>query len=1288
MFAVGWPTALVSPAVRCDASVVALERDLNAECVALVTSDSVEIWRGLRRLGGVWRSPSVVTEEGAFLAAKWRDGRNTLAVVAEGGRVYLYHLSFHDAGETVAGIPSSRCDISKRATLRLSTPRAPTPRPPPHTTNTTGIINTSPFSPPPLSPVIEDAAAANDGTCVSVTGDADVLLVGTSTGHLVQFDWNHKVTDEKESNSKSGVSSEASESEKTKSKGTGVLSRGDQLAFAGSVVDVDFCNEDGVVAAVCSENANAKACVLISENIDLVRATARAAGVPPLIAERLTPPRWCPKSEGATVARLAPGNGASKDILAVGTLKGDILLYKTPEVSRNNTTWVHGAQPVLLRVLSVASDLGYAPHEIGSVSSVRWTNEGAVLATGYETAGVAVWTPGGCRLMCTLVQGGGVENKSGDTATRSGVERVQWTDSGRTVFTAQYNASSSGRLLQYELAQVTSTRFVDAGVSGVSSSSSLLSCHDELLAFDYGEDSNKMRRIQLPPEYAQINGAPTVVQLDDQKRKALVASKKGFVLLDLMNEKWKVFGDVRQEKSFKTIHAAWVGDVVAVCVALNDGRSGQQNHSASLDSSTSTSNSKEKNKGWFDALFGGTGDDVDTDGNKLDTDKPSVYRLRIYPTYHLDKTSCLLDFALPSRPIAMHACGSNLLVALGTKQSVDVAVYEVVLAGVLKVGGDAFATLRETHRVTLSGTAVLDVVPVPAMPRSSTSSSETSTGVDLALVFGAGGSLELLDLRSSSESTQVIHSSGVENFWILNGDRPSATPTDADYSFWTYGAHGMNVFYLPDSHLSENKIITPAHGPHDPELQFDKDVFPVCVTLRSCGTPAVEGITQRVLHGQSSKELKQRFAPTFASQPVLPPLLRYLLKKGDTQTAHSAALSFSNKPHFTHALEWLLFSALGEVCGAGAGGDTVGGATENLTATINLLKLFDQYPDVVASVARKTDSVMWPVLFKQAGDPLILLKTAIDNKMLRTAGCYLLVVRELKGVEVGDAAAAALYETALDEKQYALVGELTRWIARPAVEKAGEATVTVFGTSNRKDALSRQSQGGVGGLLGLLGGFVFGEQETAKDINDGATQKKMSTKETHDETNDLHTPRGSQSVPGGRGGVIPLLPFALRVSLRKHACALAGQVDLGNLSALCRCTDFDIGAFFTDESKSAPDRGTARLGDFPKALEKASESLRAHVERGGVRSHAWAGAGSFLEQAMNAGPQCAEWTLVTATLLRRKDALRFIFSGRQEIASAWEKGVRVCAANASNRGDHQTAQFLESLREEVVSRGE
>ena len=191
MFAVGHPTALASPAVRGDAPVVALERDARAETTALVTSSSLEIWRGSRRLGGFWRSPATVADEGAFLAAKWRDGRNTLAVVAEGGRVYLYHLAFHDGPETVAGVASASLAISRRATLRLATPRVSV-RPPERAVVRRVLGASSANGVPPLSPVIEDAAAANDGACVSVAGDRDVLLVGTSTGHLVQFDWDRR----------------------------------------------------------------------------------------------------------------------------------------------------------------------------------------------------------------------------------------------------------------------------------------------------------------------------------------------------------------------------------------------------------------------------------------------------------------------------------------------------------------------------------------------------------------------------------------------------------------------------------------------------------------------------------------------------------------------------------------------------------------------------------------------------------------------------------------------------------------------------------------------------------------------------------------------------------------------------------------------------------------------------------------------------------------------------------------------------------------------------------------
>ena len=45
-------------------------------------------------------------------------------------------------------------------------------------------------SPPMLSPVNEESAAPlNDGVCLSVAGDGDVLLLGTSTGHVVQCSW-------------------------------------------------------------------------------------------------------------------------------------------------------------------------------------------------------------------------------------------------------------------------------------------------------------------------------------------------------------------------------------------------------------------------------------------------------------------------------------------------------------------------------------------------------------------------------------------------------------------------------------------------------------------------------------------------------------------------------------------------------------------------------------------------------------------------------------------------------------------------------------------------------------------------------------------------------------------------------------------------------------------------------------------------------------------------------------------------------------------------------------------
>jgi len=1392
MFAVGHPTALASPAVRGDAPVVALERDARAETTALVTSSSLEIWRGSRRLGGFWRSPATVADEGAFLAAKWRDSRNMLAVVAEGGRVYLYHLAFHDGPETVAGVASSSLAISRRATLRLATPRTPV-RPPERAVAPRAFAHvlgaSSAGGVPPLSPVIEDAAAANDGTCVSVAGDRDVLLVGTSTGHLVQFDWDRRgsLGGGRDGDARAGASPERSGG-----KGAGVLSRGDQLAHAGEVSDADFCGGAGVLAAVAGpRGGDGAAAVLRLDDHALVRATAAAAGVPPRVAERLSPPRWCPGSEGATCARLAPHAGVAAGLVAVGTRRGECLLYRLPE-ERDPALreWAPGAQPVFLRALRLR-DWGVSPSRFGSVADARWSPDGAAIAAGHARAGLAVWSPGGCRLMCTLDLGASGEDVDGkphaaatekeggeEPRTALGVERVAWTGGGGRIFAAApararerriegetkaarapSASRARARALQYALATPAPARAADLG-DGESAASRALTCADGflVLAGDANEDANedasgnendgnggpprrarpRARRVALPGEYVRPHGPPRLVCAREGGADVLAAGARGFVLVDLETEKTRVFGDVSQEKAFVAVAAAWVGDVVAVAVkaAPRGGARGTRE--------------RRGNASWFD-WFGRSGDDdvdddgdgdddddddaaknpwsdserrsIDRPGDAFDRDRdqdPPTYSLRVYPKYHLDASSALLDAPLPAAPLAMNAHGPFLLVALaagpappgarGGGAGPEAVLYEVTVTGAPRLGGGARAALRETRRAALGCAGddvertVLDVAPVPSTStETSGRADDTRGGPELALVWRAGGALALVDMRGGARNGRVtrLAREGIERFWVAGAPRPLATPRDARWSFWTYGAEGTRAWHVPFSDALP-PWLAPAHGAEDPELELDRESYPLCVRLGARGVPAVAGCAQRLARcffdAELSAPFRARFAPAPTSQPVLPCVLRHLLRRGEWDAALAAARASAGKPRFTHALEWLLFSALDRAAGPGnaprgendpvlgeeadPGGSDPGGHRAALADAARLIREFPEFTDVVASVARKTDTVQWPALFAVAGDPETLQARAAAAGRLRVAACYLLVVEALKGARAGAAAAGALYGAALAAGQYGLVGELTRFLVRPAAEAAAA------------DAARR---GGAGGVLRWFVGappeptaaepseekpFFFRPEPAAGD---------SSPKDAPG------TPRGARRVPGARGGAIPLLPAPLREALREHAAALASSRDLGNLSALSRETGFDVGCFLLDQSARVPGGGAARLGDFPKALDVAADSLARHGRgsrsrrRGdpdpdpAAESAAWAGVGAFLEQTKRAGHAGAEWTLVAATLLRSASALEEVFAGRSEVRAAWDRGVRACVLNAEARGDTRRAAFLDAFREDVCA---
>lgn len=60
-------------------------------------------------------------------------------------------------------------------------------------------------------------------------------------------------------------------------------------------------------------------------------------------------------------------------------------------------------QPEPVRVLSLA-DWGFRSSVVGAATQLQWSPDGRVLAVGYAHRGMAVWTPSGCRLMCSLRQ--------------------------------------------------------------------------------------------------------------------------------------------------------------------------------------------------------------------------------------------------------------------------------------------------------------------------------------------------------------------------------------------------------------------------------------------------------------------------------------------------------------------------------------------------------------------------------------------------------------------------------------------------------------------------------------------------------------------------------------------------------------------------------------------------------------------------------------------------------------------------------------------------------------------
>lgn len=957
----------------------------------------------------------------------------------------------------------------------------------------------------------------------------------------------------------------------------------------------------------------------------------------------------CGAGSGALTARVCE----SGQLVAVGMANGSVALYPLHS-SRG------GVRQAPVRVLSL-KDWGHGEEVTGGVARMRWSPDGQALAVGFSRCGQVVWSPSGCRLMCTLRQGAAGHRGTGDmgpsrttssdrqtlssllgtgddandavagraaegapgqqaTDHEAGVCALAWGPYGYQLLVAEAGDAAHFRELSFAKSLGGSHRVLHSGGAnkaggGVLGALALqqqeeavhvLQADDRLLLIveeagaareEGAEPGLIVQHLLVPLHYIACNYPLVKAAVSADGMDVAVAGTHGVALYSRRSQRWRVFGDISQERQIRVQALVWLPRVIVVCAHV-------------------------------DGVAGGGGGPAEH----------TAAQLLLYPRYHLDNSSLLARYPLAQAPIAMDAVGSYLLLAC---EPLDITLLKVTLEGQLIPTASPMATLTVVRQLGIisMGQPLRDIALIAPQATEEEANAGVGSEVEphLCVLQRCGGTFSVLDLKQGSEQTLA---SDVECFWLpaapvwRGGDelsvaaapaapplrnsvsftrtlrcpspeaaavaaaaapsprsaspgglRPGVTDTsleasttaatrrgghdgssggrglreskggsssssgDVEMPWWTYGARGMQLWFPSTLHsgtgptgpslsslrlhrsasnasnvsagsgreggrdsrrteevtspggaggggygaslISHSGGLSSAFGSAggglsslasagtqgqatDPELEFDKEVYPIGISFSEV---AIIGITQRVVRGHSaavavagggsegsvhggglgggyssggifSHDSAPCFHPLPESQPVLPCLLRRLLQQDRAAEALALARRHSGAPHFPRSLEWLLFTTLESDAEAfsqrlskrkamGRPLPLTPDMVPLVTAAARLLKHFPKhFPDIAVRVARKTDSVLWPVLFQAVGPPSGLLLSLMSAGSLQTAACCLIIVDSIEGTATAHDQALRLIRAALGEGLYDLCAELVRYLLPPGEAEA------------------------------------------------------------------------------------------------------------------------------------------------------------------------------------------------------------------------------------------------------------
>ncbi|GAB2291032.1 hypothetical protein Dimus_025288 [Dionaea muscipula] len=849
-------------------------------------------------------------------------------------------------------------------------------------------------------------------------------------------------------------------------------------------------------------------------------------------------------------------------ILAVGTRRGIVELYDLAESAS------------LLRSMSLY-DWGYSVDDTGPVNCITWTPDNSAFAVGWKLKGLAVWSISGCRLMSTFRQVG-LNSVSSPTAKptqdikheplTSGTALMQWDEYGYRLYTIE--EQSSERILVFSFGKCCLNR----GVSDTTYVRQVIYGEDRILLVQSEEtDELKILHLNLPVSYISQNWPVLHMAASKDGMYLAVAGLHGLILYDIKLKRWRLFGDITQEQKIECKGLLWLGKIIIVCnyVVFSD-----------------------------------------------------TYELLFYPRFHLDESSLLCRKSLLAEPLAMDVYQDFILVAY---RPFDVHIFHVKLSGDLTPTSKAkiqLSTVRELSIVTAkSHPASMRFIPDQiskeyASARHSSSLPEFSTREPArCLILRANGDLSLLDLGDGHERELT---ESVELFWVTCGQSEEKTNLIEEVSWLDYGHRGMQVWYPSpgaDPFKQEDFLQL------DPELEFDREVYPLGL-LPNAGM--VVGVCQRMTFSACTEF--PCFEPSPQAQTILHCLLRHLLQRDKFEEALRLAQLSAEKPHFSHCLEWLLFTVFeAEISrkNANKNGTSISNESSNtlLEKACDLIRNFPEYHDVVVSVARKTDGRHWAYLFSAAGRSTELFEECFQRRWYRTAACYILVIAKLEGPAVSQYCALRLLQATLDDSLYELAGELVRFLLRSGRESEN--------TSTESDRLSPK----------FLGYFLFSSKREPMD------SKSSSFKE--------------QSAHIA----------SVRNILENHASYLMSGKELSKLVAFVKGTQFDLVEFLQRERY-----GSARLENFASGLELIGQKLQMETLQSRLDA-------DFLLAQM-CSVKFKEWIVVLATLLRRSEVLIDLF--RHDVR-LWRAYSYTLQSQPAFIGYHDLLQDLEARLSSIAS---